>query len=433
MKKYFALFLLCAFAIACNKKEEDTITVTPATYSASYEGDSFTVTVTANGDYTAEANVTWLKVEDTKVTIEENEETSERSGIITFTNGSASATVTVSQGATPVYNEIQSDPANCYIVSEAGNYKFKATVMGNGDAGLHSTFPIKSTTIAPVDAKLVWEEVEGLITNVKLKDGYIQFTCANKDGNAVLAATDKEGAVLWSWHIWSAEAPKDVVCNDTFTLMDRNLGATATGVAAEAYGLYYQFGRKDPFSRTIAFDSGAGEGWYHPVVGGGDDESNTAIHAIPYSIAHPEEYIAKSNRNNDWLIEANQRYVWGINWELDGNIDYPAFKSLFDPCPAGYVVATPNCLAAGLASGGSRESDNSVKMFDGKISVPAAGFVYNGGFGWYDADGAGWTGLWTCSTSWGNTENGFRLKSNEDARDNYDRACAHPVRCLKLK
>ena len=212
--------------------------------------------------------------------------------------------------------------------------------------------------------------------------------------------------------------------------MDRNLGATMTS-GDEANGLYFQWGRKDPFSRVLAFDSGAGEGWYHPVVGGGDDEANAEVHCIAYSVAHPNEYIAKSNRNNDWLIEANQRYLWGINWEVDGNIDFQPFKSVYDPCPKGYAVVTPNCLAAGLSEN-TLNSDGSVSMFGGKIVVPGCSFIYNGGYGWWDGANGHYAGLWTCSTSWGNTENAFRLKTNEDARDNYDRACGLPVRCVKF-
>ena len=178
-------------------------------------------------------------------------------------------------------------------------------------------------------------------------------------------------------------------------------------------------------------DSGAGEGWYHPVVGGGDDDANAAIHCIAYSVAHPNEYIAKSNRNNDWLIEPNQRYLWGINWEVDGNIDFQPFKTVYDPCPKGYAVATPNCLAKGLEAN-TKADDGSLTLFGGKLYVPGSSFIYNGGYGWWDGADGHWAGLWTCSTSWGNTENAFRLNSNGDARDNYDRAVGLPVRCVKF-
>ena len=436
MKKFFALTLVLALIVVGCKKEpepsKDSIKLNTETWTASYEGETVNITVTASGDFTAKADVDWITVSGSAVTVAPNPNYEARTGNVTFTCGEATAKLAVTQEAAPKpkeYTEL-AGPANSYIVSAAGDYKIKATVMGEGDAGLHSTFPITSTAINPAGATLVWEEVEGLISDVQLKDGYLCFTCANKDGNAVVAATAADGTILWSWHIWSAEAPADVNCG-TWTLMDRNLGATMTS-GEESFGLYYEWGRKDPFSRILGFDSAAGEGWYHPVVGGGDDEASAEIHCIAYSVAHPSEFIAKSNRNDDWLIEPNQRYLWGINWEVDGNIDFQPFKSVYDPCPKGYAVATPNCFAAGTGSA-SRNADNSFTIFDGKIFVPAAGFVYTGGYGWYDADGAGWGGLWTCSTSWGNTENGFRLAGhNFDARDNNGRAAAHPVRCMKF-
>lgn len=439
MKKFLAIALVLALmVVGCKKPEpevKDSISLNTTSWTAPYEGESLTLTVTASGDFKGEPDVAWITVSGAKVTVAENTAYESRSGKVTFTCGTASAVLTVNQDAAPKPKEYTAldGPANSYIVSEGGDYKIQATVMGNGDKGLHSTFPITSTSISPASAKLLWEEAEGLITDVKLQDGYICFTVANKDGNAVVAATDASDNILWSWHIWSAEAPKDVDCG-TWTLMDRNLGAIMAS-GEESFGLYYQWGRKDPFSRVIAFDSGAGEGWYHPVVGSGDDAASSDIHCVAYSIAHPNEYIANSNRNDDWLIEANQRYLWGINWEVDGNIDFQPFKSVFDPCPKGYAIATPNCMAAGTGNEGanaSRNSDNSYTIFNGKIFVPAAGFVYIGGYGWYDADGAGWGGLWECSTSWGNTENGFRLAGhNFDPRDNNARAAAHPVRCMK--
>lgn len=435
MKKFFALTLVLALIVVGCKKEpeptKDSIKLNTETWTASYEGEAVSLTVTASGDFTPKSDVDWITVSGSTITIAPNPNYEPRTGNVTFTCGEATAKLVVTQDAAPKpkeYTEL-AGPANSYIVSAAGDYKIKATVMGEGDAGLHSTFPITSTAINPAGATLVWEEVEGLISDVQLKDGYLCFACANKDGNAIVAATAADGTILWSWHIWSTEAPNDVNCG-TWTLMDRNLGATMAS-GEESFGLYYEWGRKDPFSRILAFDSAAGEGWYHPVVGGGDDEASAEIHCIAYSVAHPNEFIAKSNRNDDWLIEPNQRYLWGINWEVDGNIDFQPFKSVYDPCPKGYAIATPNCYAAGVGSA-ARNSDNSFTIFDGKIFVPAAGFVYIGGYGWYDADGAGWGGLWTCSTSWGNTENGFRLAGhNFDARDNNARAAAHPVRCMK--
>ncbi len=447
MKKILTLLAgLTAIAMVACKPEggknasSDSISVAPESFTAvPYTGETYTVTVKASGNYTATPNVTWITVDGTTITVAESDVYEARNGEVVFTCGTATAKVTISQEAAPKpveYTPLTSGPANCYIIDEAGNYSFDGTVIGNGDEGNLSSFGIASTKIAPTGVKLVWEEAEGLITNLKLQDGKVCFTTAQKDGNAVIAVVDNDKNVLWSWHIWSAEAPNDVKCNDDFTLMDRNLGATLT-TGTESNGLYYQWGRKDPFSAIIAFDSGLGEGHYHPVVGGGDDKTNTTIHSMAYAIAHPAEYITDTDpaeREQNWCAEVNHLH-WGIDFEADGELrKFPEHKTIFDPCPDGYCVASASCFWFGWnTEGGYTVNAGVVTLFGGKITVPAAGFIYTGGYGWYDADGAGWGGLWACSSSWDATKHGFRLSSKPgDPNSHNGTAAAHPVRCMKI-
>ncbi len=54
--------------------------------------------------------------------------------------------------------------------------------------------------------------------------------------------------VAWSWHIWRTDAPAEKEAAAGCTILDRNLGATSvTPGDVSSYGLYYQWGRKDPF------------------------------------------------------------------------------------------------------------------------------------------------------------------------------------------
>ncbi|MCQ2143539.1 MAG: hypothetical protein MJY56_05665, partial [Bacteroidales bacterium] len=279
-------------------------------------------------------------------------------------------------------------------------------------------------TIAPTSAKLVWTEVADLVSNIAFADGKISFTASGATGNAVIAATDAEGTILWSWHIWSGYTLEEVVVNDenmagyVYGFLSRNIGASSDTDG----GLYYQWGRKDPFSAILAFDSASGAGKYHPVKSG--DENNT----IAYANAHPIEYLAKSSRNNDWLLEYPQRYLWGQNWEVDQNPNFSPFgKTIYDPCPVGYSVATPTSMSNTTVTKNS-DGKGGFTMYGGKIFVPAAGFIYNGGYGWYGQTSS--ANLWTNSTSWGNVENAFR-RTDSDGRNGYDRACGIPVRCFR--
>jgi len=322
-------------------------------------------------------------------------------------------------------NEGTTERANSYVITKAGAYFFDATVKGNGDAGLHSTFSEdKSTKLDPKGAKLLWSEVKGLVGAVALKDGKIRFSCNGKSGNAVIAATDAEGNIIWSWHIWSGEYKTvDVPGPDgaTATFMDRHLGATTDKDA----GLYYQWGRKDPFSKVLGFDSAAGEGNYHPVAGGQDhtDQCN-----IKFATAHPETYIANCGIESDWLLERKQHKLWGMDWETEGNIFYQELKTIYDPCPAGWFVASATAFANGYGS--LTVSGEGQTFYDGKIYFPFNAFIYNGGYGWWGDAPANYFSVWTCSTAWGNTEQAFRSQPS-DPRGYYDRACGCPVRCIK--
>ena len=176
--------------------------------------------------------------------------------------------------------------ANCYVVNTTDAnkwYRFKATIRGNGaetPAQISYTGAVipANDRIAPTNAALVWETREGdkaptLDYVGYSRNGYIVFKLGEAtEGNAVVAA--KNGATtLWSWHIWTTVAfdrngikvqtyetrPRNGLASYAnitkreFKMMDRNLGSasgTATKVAEEAiktYGVYFQFGRKDPF------------------------------------------------------------------------------------------------------------------------------------------------------------------------------------------
>ena len=120
-----------------------------------------------------------------------------------------------------------SGSANCYIVSSVGLYKFKP-VKGNSNESVGSV----------ASASLLWETFgtdaapmpSDLISGFCYKDGYIAFQTADtfKEGNAVIAAKDADGNILWSWHIWFTDQPLgQVYYNNAGVMMDRNLGSTS--------------------------------------------------------------------------------------------------------------------------------------------------------------------------------------------------------------
>lgn len=221
--------------------------------------------------------------------------------------------------------------ANCYIISDAGLYKFK-TVKGNSTTSVGSV----------ASASILWEtfgtdtapEPSDLISEICCKEGYIAFQTADtfKEGNAVIAAKDASGNILWSWHIWFTDQPQSHVYNNNAgTMMDRNLGATsATKGDVGALGLLYQWGRKDPFlsssSISDAIESKSTITWPSAV------ESDSSNGTIEYATANPTTYITYNNKNYDWYYTGDSS-TDNTRWTTSSSV-----KSIYDPCPAGWRV-----------------------------------------------------------------------------------------------
>ena len=143
--------------------------------------------------------------------------------------------------------------------------------------------------------------------------------------------------------------------------MDRNLGATKTyytapasgdNTADQAFGLFYQWGRKDPFPRaqgsTIDADDGSaitipiygpdgktvlpenGAGYKKVnITTGGVMSGNISL---AYAVAHPLSFIYSDGNTRDWYTTSttSQNHdLWGDGKE----------KSVYDPCPEGWRIA----------------------------------------------------------------------------------------------
>ena len=160
----------------------------------------------------------------------------------------------------------------------------------------------------------------------------IDVTVPFKEGNAVIAAKDADGNILWSWHIWLTDQPQaQVYNNDAGTMMDRNLGATsATPSDVGALGLLYQWGRKDPFlgSSSISSNTIAKSTITWPSAVSSDSSNGT----IEYATAHPTTFITYNWSNYDWYYTGSSS-TDDTRWTTSSSD-----KSIYDPCPAGWRV-----------------------------------------------------------------------------------------------
>ena len=252
--------------------------------------------------------------------------------------------------------------ANSYIVpltelqeridtkKEKAGYCFIANIMGNGKSGVFNegtiSYPTSDAIITDLtNAELVWESKQGLISNIQLQHGYIRFIVnSTTEGNAVIAVTDNSGKYLWSWHIWITDKPQDIdveiTSGRTVTFMDRNLGAVEYAEGSDVlktFGLYYQWGRKDPLPGPEAI--GTTSSRIMPVYNTHSDEvrtlmSNSFGSGIEASIQNPLNYLYCDDSpyyEHNWMSTP-------IDFLWLKRINNTPYKTIYDPCPFGYRV-----------------------------------------------------------------------------------------------
>ncbi len=186
-------------------------------------------------------------------------------------------------------------------------------------------------------------------------------------GNAVIAAYNSQGTIVWSWHLWITDyVPAQIngaAIGDESSrgvelakarnasvggtvhqyrgsawtypsgnfynrvIMDRNLGAlrntwstTSSLDAARAYGNLYQWGRKDPMPGS---------------ADGGRDDIDLMFDGDGVSFSLSVRPNSELSRDNT-IQNPTAFYTDGGNRLPDGS--WAASKTIYDPCPAGWQV-----------------------------------------------------------------------------------------------
>lgn len=228
--------------------------------------------------------------------------------------------------------------ANSYLVEEAGAYAFAPFKGNSGEA-----------VAGVAGAALLWQDAQGLITDVDFVDSKVTFAVAEGVyGNAVICAYGAAGTtdILWSWHIWVPNQKVEGLGMTTgFVIMNMNLGATTAAAGnVGCYGLYYQWGRKDPFASSPSL-TGTTATLHAPIYNINNEEidftTSPTQQSVEYSIANPATYIRATKTYDDWCSTSDDS-LWG---NAEGHIrndyleyDQMGVKSMYDPCPAGWRV-----------------------------------------------------------------------------------------------
>lgn len=235
--------------------------------------------------------------------------------------------------------------ANSYLINHGDtHYLLDGMVRGDGSA------------LATASVEVVWQSVSDLIEYLTFDSsrGLVSFYVANEgdavtSGNALLGAYDAQGKLLWSWHLWvtdyDPEATDGTVTFNNVTMMTRNLGALAqsnasTGDILQSFGLFYQWGRKDPFIGPSSYNASNGTTATMYTPTGGHvyltaEASSAETGTLEYATEHPLTFITGVEASqHDWLWGGRSDALWS-----------ESAKTVNDPCPYGWKVAPASAFA----------------------------------------------------------------------------------------
>jgi len=263
--------------------------------------------------------------------------------------------------------------SNCYIVKP--NESLSIPISRANESRLDLQIP--DVYNSGCTASVYWEtgSVDGgvvTLSNTSCIGGTFTVKGVSK-GNAVVCIKNASGDILWSWHIWVSDVDfktsdhtittinNSVTPNVEYVWMDRNLGALDLPGPGKTYattaGMFYQWGRKDPF---IPFSSQTPLAIL-PIVS--YDEVNDSYAKITdftldffttilpscliksaytgfnkpkqllYSVRAPLLFINDWDGSNSTMILPE----YSIPNDPWGN-DYGKAKTVYDPCPKGWRV-----------------------------------------------------------------------------------------------
>lgn len=315
--------------------------------------------------------------------------------------------------------EVQ-NTANSYVVNAPGIYsiplvygnaikegvdnKSAYTSKADGDEILktfvnHAGAEIKDPYISnngctPASAELVWQDAPSLLTGIRYDSGggtggSIVFKVNEetiRQGNAVVAIKDDQGAILWSWHVWVTDEAVDKTVgmtnrqNHTYNFMPVALGwcdayttdyaertcqvrftagnETKVMTISQAAGSfrvgdnhpYYQWGRKDPFLPSGGIDN-TNKTWYKADGTASTASPATANHSTGISCI--QNYILKPDVMHN-LRQGDGTYanLWSADNNTHEGNDNEVVKTIYDPCPVGFKLPASNAFTGFVPAGG---------------------------------------------------------------------------------
>ena len=269
--------------------------------------------------------------------------------------------------------------SNCYIITKYttsgpnNTYRFplvygNAIKNGVNNEKSYTTFVdyLDNNIISPwIDSTqiettgILWKDDNSTVSSpyIITTDGvkYISFSANSGDGNAVIYLKDQQNRIVWTWHIWEINNPYINISNilnpislwnvipengptsgTEYYMMPVYLGFTGNGTS----GVYYQWGRKDPFSLSSS-----------TIINHSKSTTGNAIQ-------NPQTLFLG---NKTWNNLDNILNYWDYNSSAPNSFcDYNTGKTIYDPCPIGWKVPNSNVFR-GFTTTGTQIGDWNIK------------------------------------------------------------------------
>ena len=225
-------------------------------------------------------------------------------------------------------------------VNETRVYIPLAGVFSHWENELSSANVFRSRV--PITADVLWKDhpTDDVVKNVSVinasnPDSAYIYAEAGAPGNAVIAMrlNTSPDTIYWTFHIWVTEYNPYEAAGQKFYLtdstvmfknvfMDRDLGAMSnTWDGGNGRGLFYQYGRKDPFPRSGPTNTRSAT----LTPASPDFRPKTAL---GWAIQNPNYFITRTS-GEDWTIYQENPDLW---------ISPGGNKSAYDPCPEGWRI-----------------------------------------------------------------------------------------------
>lgn len=451
--------------------------------------------------------------------------------------------VSLNLKSTGTDSRVMAAPANCFVMKRNSSIIFDPydrTETGGG--WKYTDYVNKNIPDKSFDrVSILWQTGNGTnfaignnagnnLVYLNKTENKVYVTSGAVDGNAVIAGYNAKGTIIWSWHIWVNESAPAQIANAVkyttynwdsnniytgtrvpgYSFMSCNLGAISTSKGdINAYGLYYQWGRKDPFPQTaytgrlnfypnaypyvtpiynnaastvsmtnttgtgelfqtIRIDASTGNINYaiqHPTVFMGTvrpalfesgTEHSIVVDGVPTTTHDPNLYV----NDGDWYW-GHEDKLWGGVPFNEATINYQNIvanngatkKSIFDPCPSGWILPQSDAWM-GFTSTGLNTSSYTLQNYQnsGTEYVDRGMLFYMESWrsgttsffplcGWRTGDGSCFVvnacgGYYTSAASFNNASSILHIHPNlvnpyDYAYQYARRSCAYPIRCVR--